>query len=133
LKRDGGVDVKLIRPVWIELVAQEFLEIVVTGHQMRSFAPDVMKGADLEVPGIANEGEFEHRFEEFPWQHFSGGDDLGVPGKFTAEAMAGQVADAAADKLRQVVRVSPTIAVECRPDAGPPGFGNVNEQKIVSQ
>jgi hypothetical protein len=92
-----------------------------------------MKGTDLQVPGIADECEFKHRFEQLAGQHFPGGDDFGVPGKFAAETMAGQVADAAADKLGQVVRVPPTIPVERRPDAGPAGFGNVNEQKFVSQ
>ena len=133
LQFDGCIDVKLIRPVRVEFVAQKAFEIVVTGRKVRSFAPNVMKGADLQVPGIADEREFEHRFEQFPGQYFSGGDDFGMPGKFAAETMAGQVADAAADKLRQIVRVPPTIPVERCPDAGPPGFGNVNEQKIVSQ
>jgi hypothetical protein len=92
-----------------------------------------MIGADLKVPGVAHEREFEQGFEQFPGQHFSGGDDLGVPGKLAAETMAGQVTDAAADKLGQIVRVQPAIAIERCPDAGPAGFGDVNEQKFIAQ
>jgi hypothetical protein len=86
-----------------------------------------MKGTDLKIPGVAHEREFEQRLEQFPGQHFSGGDDLGVPGKLAAQTMAGQVADPAADKLGGIVRVSPAITVERRADAGPSGFGDVNE------
>ena len=104
-----------------------------TGHQVRSFPPNVMKGTDLKVPGVAHEREFEQRLEQFPGQHFSSGDDLGVPGKLAAETMAGQVTDAAADKLGRIIRISPAVAVQRRPDAGPPGFGDVNEQKFIAQ
>jgi hypothetical protein len=50
-----------------------------------------------------------------------------MPREFAAETMAGQVADPAADKLGGIVRVSPAITVERRADAGPAGFGDVNE------
>jgi hypothetical protein len=92
-----------------------------------------MKRADLKVPWVADEGELEQRLEDFPGQHFTGGDNSGVAREFAADAMAGQVADTAADNLGQIIGIPPATAIERRPDARPTGFSDMHEQKFMAQ
>jgi hypothetical protein len=131
LQRDGRVNVELVGPVRVQLPPQKTLEIIDVAHEMGSLPADVMKGTHLEIPWIPDKGEFEETVEKFPWQHFIGRYGPGMAGELTGDAMAGEPADAAADRHGDPVRVPPLIPVEGGTDTGAAGFGDMNEKKIM--
>jgi len=46
--------------------------------------------------------------------------------------VSGEMTDAATDELQEVIGVTPAVAFQGRPDAGPRSFGDVNKKKIMS-
>ena len=128
---DGGVDVVLIRPLRVEFPLQEACKVVYAAHEVGAFPADVVEGAELQIPRVADEGEFIELIEKFLGQHFPGGDGFGVAGEFAADAVAGEVAEFAANELGEIPGVAPAQMIQGGTDAGAAGFGNVNEQEVV--
>jgi len=69
--------------------------------------------------------------ENFPGKHFLGGDDLGVPRKFTCNTVSGGVTKPAGDELRDIHRIPPTQGCQGGAYACAPRFGDVHEKKVV--
>ncbi len=131
LQLDRGVDVILVRTLGVQLPAQEGVEGRVAAEIARAFPADVVKGADLQVPGVAHEGELEQLVEKLLGQHFLGGDDLGVARQLGGESVAAQVTEAAAQKHRPIPGVRPAQPLQRGAHAGAAGLGDMDEQKVV--
>ena len=131
LQRDRGVEMVLVRARRIELVAEKRLEVAVA-DQLRPLALEVVVGADLQIPGVADKGKLEETVEDLARQHLVGGNDLGVAGNLAGDAVPGEAADAAADELGDEVGVAPAQAVEGRTDTGAGGLGDMDKEELVT-
>lgn len=131
LELGGHVGMVLGRALRIEFPAQKGGEILPPGEEVRPFPQDMVVGADLEVPGIAHEGELEQGLEQLPGQHFLGGDELSVARELGADPVAGEGAETAAQELREPVGIAPLVPPQGVTDAGATGLGDVHEQELV--
>lgn len=131
LQFDRGIEMVLIRAGGIELVAEESFEVAIT-DQMGPLALEVVVGADLQIPGVADKGELEETVENLARQHFVGSDDLGMTRDLAGDAVPGPAADAAADKLGNKVGIAPAQTVEGRADTGPGGLGDMDKEEVVA-
>ena len=96
------------------------------------FALDVMKGADLKVPGIAHKTELEDVLEMLGRQHLLGGNDLGMPRKLGTDSMTGPVTESVRNPHQVVVRVAPAQRIQGRTHTGPAGLGDVHKEKLIA-
>ena len=92
----------------------------------------MVKGADLEVPWIAHEGELEKGREIFLRQHFPCGDDPGMTGKLRPQAVPREMAESVAGPGQVIHRVPPAQAAERGPDAGSAGLGDMHKEETVT-
>lgn len=122
---------KLVRTRGVELVAKKSFEVAVT-DEMGPLALEMMVGADLQIPGVADKDKLEEAVEDLARQHLVGGNDLGMAGDLAGDAMPGQPADTAADELGNEVGITPAQAVESGADTGAGGLGDMDEEKFVT-
>ncbi len=133
LYHGGHIGVILGWPRRLEFPAQEGGEVRNLDHQIRSLSPDVMIGTDLQIPGIANEGELKELLIEVERQHLQGGNSLGMAWKFGADTMPCQAADLAAEKLGKPIGIGPFVPAEGIAHARAARLGDMNEKKAVFQ
>ena len=118
---------KLVGAFGVEFPMNKLLEVVDVRHQMLAFPANVVIGADLKIPGVANKGKFKQLIKQLLWQHLFGGDNLRVTREFGADAMTGHRTQAAADQLWVKIGVSPAQRLQCCAYACSAGFGDVHK------
>ena len=118
---------KLVGAFGVEFPVDKLLEAVDVRYQLRAFPADVVVGADLEVPWVANKGKFKQLIEQLLRQHLFGGDNLRMTREFGADAMARHGTQAAAYQLRVKVGVSPAQRLQCGAYACTAGFGDMHK------
>jgi len=132
LQLDRRVDVVLVRPLGIELVAQERVEIRQALDEMRPLAAQVMPRADLQIPGVAHDGELEQPLEQLRRKHFLRRHDARMARDLGRDSVPGQVREAVADPHRVIQRVAPAQRRQGRAHARAAGLGDVHEQEVVA-